>query len=128
VLEQPFISRENNSGTYEVLFDNLRRHGLDPDNLNVVTELGDAEAVEMAVEKGIGITFISEVMAARSLALGRVKKVQVEGFSVTQKVYLCRHVARTFTRAETRFWEFMQAHREELAQELLYNLANVTPA
>jgi DNA-binding transcriptional LysR family regulator len=128
VLEPPFISRENSSGTYEVLFDNLRRVGIDPDNLNVVTELGDAEAVEMAVEKGIGITFISELMAARSLALGRVKKVEVEGFHLTQKIYLCRHVASNFTHAETKFWEFMQQNRERLAAELLYNLADVTPA
>ena len=128
VLEQPFISREHNSGTFEELFDNLRRHGVDPTNLNVVMELGDAEAVQMAVENGIGITFISEVMAARSLALGRVKKVEVEGFNVTQPVYMVRHVAQVFTRAETKLWEFVQQHREELASDLLYNLADVTPA
>jgi DNA-binding transcriptional LysR family regulator len=128
VLEQPFISRENSSGTHEMLFEMMRQHGVDPDNLNVVSELGDAEAVEMAVEKGIGITFISELMAARSLVLGRVKKVAVEGFNVTQKIYLCRRAAATFTHAETEFWEFAQSQREELAKELLHNLANVTLA
>lgn len=128
VLEQPFISREHSSGTFEELFDNLRRHGINPDNLNVVMELGDAEAVQMAVENGIGITFISEVMAARSLALGRVKKVEVEGFNVTQSINLSRHVARVFTRAEMKLWEFVQQHREELASELLYSLADVKPA
>jgi DNA-binding transcriptional LysR family regulator len=128
VLEQPFIGRERNSGTFEELFDNLRRYGINPDNLNVVMELGDAEAVKMAVENGIGITFISEVMAARSLALGRVKKVEVEGFNVTQTVYLVRHVARVFTRAETKLWEFVQQRREELTSDLLYNLADITPA
>jgi DNA-binding transcriptional LysR family regulator len=128
VLEQPFITRENSSGTYQVLFDSMRQHGIDPDRLNVVMELGDAEAVEMAVEKGIGITFISEFMAARSLALGRVKKVAVEGFNLTQKIYLCRHVAQTFTSAETKLWEFMQVHREQLSIELLYDLADVTPS
>ena len=128
VLEQPFISRELNSGTFEVLFDNLRRHGIDPDNLNVVMQLGDAEAVEMAVEKGIGITFISEMMAARSLALGRVKKVAVEGFNVTQPVYMARHVSRMFTHAEAKLWEFVKLHHEELTAELLFNLADVTLA
>jgi DNA-binding transcriptional LysR family regulator len=128
VLEQPFISRETSSGTFEVLFDNMRRHGIDPDNLNVVMQLGDAEAVQMAVEKGIGITFISEMMAARSLALGRVKQVKVEGFNMTQSVYLVRHVARIFTRAETKLWEYVQKHREELTKDLLSNLADVSLA
>jgi DNA-binding transcriptional LysR family regulator len=127
VLEQPFVSRENSSGTTQILFDQLRQHGIGPENLNVVTELGDAEAVEMAVEKGIGITFISEVMAARSLALGRVKKISVEGFNLTQQIYLIRHKSETFTRAETRLWEFVQHNREKLAAELLYNLADVRP-
>jgi len=126
VVEPPFISRELNSGTFEVLFDNLRRHGIDPENLNVVTQLGDAEAVQMAVEKGIGITFISELMAARSLALGRVKKVAVAGFKITQQVYLVRHVSRVFTHAEAKLWDYVKQHHEELAADLLYNLANVT--
>jgi DNA-binding transcriptional LysR family regulator len=127
VLEQPFISREHSSGTYEELFDNLRARGIDPDNLNVVMELGDAEAVQMAVEKGVGITFISEMMAARSLALGRVKKVEIEGLNITQPVYLARHVSGLFTRAEAKLWEFVQQHRDALVSDLLDNLADVTP-
>jgi DNA-binding transcriptional LysR family regulator len=128
VLDEPFISREHSSGTYEVLFDNLRRVGIDPDNLNVVMELGDAEAVQMAVEQGVGITFISEMMAARSLALGRVKKVKVEGFNISQPIYLARHISNVFTCAETKLWEYVEQHREELTAELLFNLADVTPS
>jgi len=127
IANQPFISREKNSGTFEVLFDNLRRLGIDPDNFNAVMQLGDAEAVQMAVEKGIGITFISEVMASRSLALGRVKKVAVEGFNVIQPVYLIRHVSRVFTHAEQKIWDYVQLHHDELTADLLYNLADVTP-
>ncbi len=128
VLDQSFISRENGSETYEVLFNHLRQYGIEPENLNVVTELGDAEAVEMAVEKGIGITFISEIMAARSLALGRVKKIDVDGFNLKQQIYLIRRKMQTFTKAEAIFWEFVRQNREKLAAELLFNLADVTPA
>ncbi|HEY3313351.1 MAG TPA: LysR family transcriptional regulator [Anaerolineales bacterium] len=125
ILEQPFIIRETNSGTFEVLFDHLRRHGISPENFNAVMQLGDAEAVQMAVEKGIGITFISEVMAARSLALGRVKKVDVEGLNIIQPVYLVRHVSQMYTHAETKLWEYVNLHHEELSTELLNNLADV---
>lgn len=128
ISNQPFISRETNSGTFEVLFDNLRRHGIDPESLNVVMQLGDAEAVQMAVEKGIGITFISEVMASRSLALGRVKKVHVEGFDVRQAVYLIRHVSRVFTHAESRLWDYVKLNHEQLTADLLFNLSDVTLA
>jgi DNA-binding transcriptional LysR family regulator len=127
ILEQRFISREMSSGTYKELLDYCQRKGVNPENLNVVMELGDAEAVQMAVENGIGITFISEVMAARSLALGRVKRVAVEDFNVSQTVSISRHIARVYTRAEAKLWEFVQQHREELASDLLNNLADVTP-
>lgn len=128
VLEQPFITRENNSGTFEMLFDAFRQIGIDPENFNQVMQLGDAEAVQMAVEKGIGITFISEMMASRSLALGRVKKVDVEGINVTQSVYLVRHISRVFTHAETKLWDYIQLHHDELTADLLSDLSDVSLA
>lgn len=128
VLTQPFISRELASGTFEVLFDNMHRLGISPDDLKVVMTLGDAEAVQMAVEKGIGITFISEMMASRSLALGRVKKVSVRGLNLTQPVYLVRHVSTLFSHAEAKLWEYVCANHEQLTADLLYNLADVTLA
>ena len=65
--------------------------------------------------------------AARSLALGRVKKVEIEGLNITQPVYLARHVSGLFTRAEAKLWEFVQQHRDALVSDLLDNLADVTP-
>ncbi|HEY3311580.1 MAG TPA: LysR family transcriptional regulator [Anaerolineales bacterium] len=128
VLEQPFITRETNSGTFEMLFDGFRRIGIDPENFNQVMQLGDAEAVQMAVEKGIGITFISEMMAARSLALGRVRKVDVEGINITQSVYLVRHVSRVFTHAESKLWDYVMLHHDALTADLLNNLSDVSLA
>jgi DNA-binding transcriptional LysR family regulator len=46
------------------------------DQLNVVMELGNAEAIEMAVEEGIGVAFVSRLAARRGLELGRIKEVQ----------------------------------------------------
>ncbi len=68
------------------------------------------------------------MMASRSLALGRVKKVAVEGLNVTQRVYLARHVASVYTRAEAKLWDYVCQNREALTADLLYNLANVTPS
>lgn len=128
LIGQPFIRREYRSGTCELLYAALSQHGIQPDMLSTVMELGNAEAVEMAVEKKAGIAFISQLVASRALALGRVKKVVVEGLNVSQKIYLCRHAANTFTVAETKFWEFVTERREQLTNELLYNLADITPA
>ena len=37
--------------------------------------LGNAEVIDMAVEEGLGIAFISRLAAARGLALGRIVEV-----------------------------------------------------
>jgi len=128
LVEQPFIRREDSSGTCEAVFEALKHFGISGDDMNVVMELGNAEAIEMAVEEGIGIAFVSELVAARGLALGKVRQVEIEGLNVSQTVYLCRQMASIFTRAEARFWEFTQSNRQNLSGNLLTNLGDLSHA
>lgn len=118
LLDQPLILREPTAGTTEVLLDGLARYGISPDMLNVVMELGSAEAIEMAVEEGIGIAFVSELVAARGLALGRVKWVNVKGLELRRTIYMVRNVRSPLTRAQDRFWVFMREQRGALAAYL----------
>ncbi|PKN94351.1 MAG: hypothetical protein CVU44_04505 [Chloroflexi bacterium HGW-Chloroflexi-6] len=127
LLDQPFIRREDTSGTSETVLNALKQHGIMPDMLNVVMELGNAEAIEMSVEEGIGIAFVSELVAARGLALGRIKRVEIEGLEMVQRIYLYRHVASVFTRAEARFWEFVQENRAQILSAAIGNLAGIMP-
>jgi DNA-binding transcriptional LysR family regulator len=128
LLDQPFIRREENSGTMEMVASALKQHNIMPDTLDVVLELGNAEAIEMAVEEGLGIAFVSELVAARGLALGRVKKVEVQGIDISQPIYLYRHIGAIFTRAEARFWDFVQENRQQVLKDAIGNLTGVAPA
>ena len=87
LLDAPLILREENAGTREVLVDGLREHNILPDMPNVVMTLGNAEAIEMAVEEGIGISFVSRLAAARGLELSRVVEVEVAGMSLQRNSY-----------------------------------------
>src|SRR3990172_952169 len=49
LMDQPLISREELSGTCETVLEGLKCHNITMDTLNVVMELGSAEAIEMAV-------------------------------------------------------------------------------
>ena len=124
LLDQPIIMREEISGTCETVMLDLRSRGITPDMLNVAMELGNPEAIEMAVERGVGIAFMSEMVAARGLAMGRIKKVELEGMDLHRTVYIARHVGFPFTRAQSLFWEFAQAHRERLNTEIWDSLVN----
>jgi DNA-binding transcriptional LysR family regulator len=124
LLDQPIIMREEISGTCETVLENLKGYGITPDRLNVVMELGNPEAIEMAVERGVGIAFVSEMVAARGLAFGRVKKVELEGLSLHRTVHMARHIHYPFTRAQGLFWDFAKAQHDKLNTEIWDSLVN----
>ena len=126
LIDQPLILREKTAGTREVMSEGLQAHGITPDMLNVVMEVGNAEAIEIAVEEGIGIAFLSELAAARPLSLGRIKKVDIEGLSLQRTLYMARHIPMSFTRAQSLFWEFVKDKPEEFSNTILGNLINIS--
>ncbi len=115
LLDEPIILREEAAGTREVLADGLRQHDISPDMLNVSMVLGNAEAIEMAVEEELGIAFVSRLAAARGLELGKVVEVKVEGMKLTRNLYLARSHKQPFSRAQAKFWEFVGEMKTELS-------------
>ncbi|MBE7434018.1 MAG: LysR family transcriptional regulator [Anaerolineales bacterium] len=122
LVGQKIIMREEFSGTCETVMGEMKKFGITPDMLNVVMELGNPEAIEMAVERGVGIAFVSEMVAARGLAFGRVKKVEVRELDLKRTVYIARHIHHPFTRAHSLFWEFTQTHHDHLNTEIWNSL------
>jgi DNA-binding transcriptional LysR family regulator len=106
LLDEPIIMREEASGTREVLMEGLRQHDILPDMLKVAMTLGNAEAIEMAVEENLGISFVSRLAAMRGLDLGRIVEVEVQGMPLQRKIYLMRNRRFPPTRGQTEFWTF----------------------
>jgi len=127
LTDQPIIKCEAASGTCETVMEGLKHYQLTVDNLNVVMELGSMEAVEMSVERGVGIAFVSEMIAARGMALGRIKKVEVDGLDLRRTIYMARHIGFPFTRAQSLFWEFAKSQYEKINNEIWESLVNFQP-
>ncbi len=128
LLDQPIVKCEETTGTCETVAEGLKQHQIPTDSLNVVMELGSTEAVAMSVERGVGIAFVSEMVAARGLALGRLKKVEVDGMDLRRKIYMARHIGFPFTRAQSLFWDFVKSQYEKINNELWNNLVNFETA
>ena len=111
LLDEPMILREELAGTREVLMDGLHAHDISQEMLNVAMVLGNAEAIEMAVEEGLGIAFVSRLAASRGLELGRIVEVEVEGMQLSRDIYLVRNRKQPLTRAQTEFWQFIKDGR-----------------
>jgi DNA-binding transcriptional LysR family regulator len=115
LLDEPLILREEAAGSREVLVDGLRQFDISPDMLKVAMVLGNAEAIEMAVEEGIGVAFISRLAAARGLELGRIVEVAVKGVELRRNLYILRNRRAPQTRAQSEFWNFVKASSQVLA-------------
>jgi len=128
LLDQPLIMREAGAGTTSVVLEGLAQHSISPDMLDVVMEVGNAEAIEMAVEEGIGVAFVSALAAARGLAAGRIRQVNVEGLELSRMIYIARSTRSPLTRAQERFWAFAQEHRPDLASQLSKTISGLKAA
>ncbi len=78
LCNEPFICREEGSGTREVIMDYVARQGLEPGTLNVCMELGSPESIKGAVEAGMGISILSKATLGKELALGTLVAIPLD--------------------------------------------------
>jgi DNA-binding transcriptional LysR family regulator len=114
LLDEPMILREDNAGTREEVFVGLRKHDILPDMLNISMVLGNAEAIVMAVEEGIGVAFVSRLAASRSIELGRVVEVDVQGMPLRRSISMGRNRRFPPTRSQIEFWDYVQSQAEAI--------------
>jgi DNA-binding transcriptional LysR family regulator len=82
--------------------------------LNGAMLLGNAEAIEMAVEEELGIAFVSRLAASRGIALGRVVEVAVEDMGLTCNIFMARNRRQLLTKAQVKFWDFVKNSKPEI--------------
>ena len=106
LVGQPMILREETAGTRRVMQTGLLEYDIRMSDLDVVMELGSAEAIITSVDAGIGLAFVSRIVASRCLTQGVVIQVPVEGLDLTRQLYMIRHSRRAETRVQSAFWSF----------------------
>ncbi|HVN95410.1 MAG TPA: selenium metabolism-associated LysR family transcriptional regulator [Syntrophorhabdaceae bacterium] len=79
--EYPLIARESGSGTRNNFESSLKKSKhVSPEDLKVVAELTDTEAIKEAVKAGMGLAYISNMAVAADMSSGKLKRVSIEGF------------------------------------------------
>ncbi|ALG67962.1 LysR family transcriptional regulator [Beggiatoa leptomitoformis] len=73
----PYISREEGSGTREVIATYFSRAGLSLYDLNIVMELGSSESIKGAVISGMGISIMSRAAIQKEIQLNILKQLQL---------------------------------------------------
>lgn len=107
LLEEPIIIREETSGTRRIVLTELAKFDISLDDLNILMELGNAEAIVHTVAAGYGIAFVSNLATSSPLALGRVASVDVEGLNLKRTIYMARKAISSPNRPRDVFWGFI---------------------
>ncbi len=78
IVKYPFVSREEGSGTREVIMQYLIDENVNPGEMDFCLELGSPEAIKGAVEAGMGITIISRSIIDKELKLNTLCELQLD--------------------------------------------------
>jgi len=75
ITKEPFILREEGSGTRQMIEKYLLSHGINTSNMRIALVLGSTESIKEAVENGMGVSIISKWAAKKEVKYGSLKIV-----------------------------------------------------
>ena len=107
LLETPIILREPTSGTRRAMLSELATYDITLDDLDILMEVGNAEAIVAAVSSGLGVSFVSRRATAFALAWGTVAEVPVAGIELHWKLCMARYSLAAHSRVQEAFWGFI---------------------
>ncbi len=114
LLKEPWIIREEGSGTQMAVDKALRRKGRTLKAFNVATEMGSTSSMKEGVKARLGLAFISARAAEEELNQGLLSRIAVEGMeSISRQIYIVSHRGRTFSPIGMKFLRFLKKKREE---------------
>ena len=75
--------------------------------------LGNSEAIRMAVQEGLGLGFVSTMVAGESVEAGTLAIVPIEGIEITKTLYMIRSTEIPGTSGGSAFWDYVFAPENE---------------
>lgn len=106
LLEGEFILRETASGTYQTIQNALLQVDMGIEDLKTILTLGNAEAIALAVQRGLGVGFVSKEVA-QNIVPNQVAIIPIEGMQICRDIYLARNPQRPATTAQNAFWDYV---------------------
>lgn len=127
LLKAKYIMRESKSGTYQHVKRALQAINVDIERLSTVMEMGTSEAVAIAVEQGLGVGFVSELIMTK-ICRGNIAMIEVDGLNIVQDIYFGRQTFLPTSSAQAVFWDFIRKHAPDILQRPLMETDSIPAA
>ena len=114
LLKEPWIIREDGSGTQMAVEKALRKKGKSLKQFNVVMEMGSTTSVKEGVKARLGLAFLSQRATEEELDQGFLFRIDVEGIEpIVRQIYIVYHRGRTLSPIGMEFLRFLKRKKEK---------------
>ena len=108
LFSEPFIIREQGSGTLQSIANSFSKVDKDVFSLNIIAQLGSTAAVIQGIKNNVGISILSTRAVAEELAAGTLKALAVDRVDLKRNFYLTTHKDRTPSPLGRAFIDFLE--------------------
>jgi len=108
----PFVMREGDSGTYEILEEHLKKAGINIARLKVKMHLASTEGIKQFVEHSDHFAFMSIYAVANELNRGALRVVNVKGLDIYRHFHIVQRQGQPLPIADS-FIKFINNYNEK---------------
>lgn len=113
LTSEPFILRENGSGTRKFIEGILRTKKVNFADLNVVAEMGSTSALKSAIKGKVGVSILSIRAVEEELDSGRLRVVDIDGVGEMERsFYVVTNRTRSLSPLSRLFLDFLLDYQD----------------
>ncbi|HHD10916.1 MAG TPA: LysR family transcriptional regulator [Deltaproteobacteria bacterium] len=107
LARMPLVVREKGSGTRMETERAIREAEIEPEELNIVAEMGSTQALVGAVRSGLGLAFMSRLAIKEYVKRKILKEVKIKGVVIERYFHIITHSKRSPSPATRKFRAFL---------------------
>jgi DNA-binding transcriptional LysR family regulator len=108
IPKEPFILREEGSGTRQMIEKHLAKSGISSNNMKAVFVMGSTESIKGAVEEGLGISIVSRWAVKKEVRNGSLKATTFKEQKILRDFSLLFRKPGSYTHALDKFLGFLK--------------------
>ena len=112
---EPFIQREEGSGTRRIMEDHLEKAGFSLADLNTVAVVGSSDAVRQAVKAGLGVSILSIRALQDDIQTGRISAVRLKGLQLERSFSIILLKGKSRSLLCQVFLDFLMKEKQKLS-------------
>lgn len=110
ITKEPFIFREEGSGTRQVIEKYLGKYSITPQNMMISMVLGSTEAIKESVENGMGLAIVSRWAVRKEIKYGTLKPLSFKEEKMLRDFSLIFQKKAISSHAVDEFLSYLKAY------------------